>query len=132
MIPRPPRTTLTDTHLPYTTFFRSRRRHHHRRIDSRKSLNPLLGWRPLALCLADHAHDARERRIRGGPGRDDFESAHAIDGPGKDRCALCDGDGDALTCNRGLIDRRSEEHTSELQSLMRISYAVFCLKKKTN
>src|SRR3546814_6314380 len=30
------------------------------------------------------------------------------------------------------IGRRSEEHTSELQSLMRISYAVFCLKKKTN
>src|SRR3546814_10630796 len=30
------------------------------------------------------------------------------------------------------ISRRSEEHTSELQSLMRISYAVFCLKKKTN
>src|SRR3546814_4238268 len=30
-----------------------------------------------------------------------------------------------------LLDRRSEEHTSELQSLMRISYAVFCLKKKT-
>src|SRR3546814_5142813 len=33
---------------------------------------------------------------------------------------------------RGLADRRSEEHTSELQSLMRISYAVFCLKKKKN
>src|SRR3546814_5185035 len=32
---------------------------------------------------------------------------------------------------RGTIDQRSEEHTSELQSLMRISYAVFCLKKKT-
>src|SRR3546814_3457096 len=32
----------------------------------------------------------------------------------------------------GLIRRRSEEHTSELQSLMRISYAVFCLKKKKN
>src|SRR3546814_9570368 len=31
-----------------------------------------------------------------------------------------------------LADERSEEHTSELQSLMRISYAVFCLKKKTN
>src|SRR3546814_3781592 len=30
-----------------------------------------------------------------------------------------------------VLDRRSEEHTSELQSLMRISYAVFCLKKKT-
>src|SRR3546814_10051287 len=32
----------------------------------------------------------------------------------------------------GLVPRRSEEHTSELQSLMRISYAVFCLKKNTN
>src|SRR3546814_2265242 len=34
--------------------------------------------------------------------------------------------------DRPLIPARSEEHTSELQSLMRISYAVFCLKKKTN
>src|SRR3546814_8172403 len=32
----------------------------------------------------------------------------------------------------GLVEGRSEEHTSELQSLMRISYAVFCLKKKKN
>src|SRR3546814_3609908 len=37
-----------------------------------------------------------------------------------------------LTVERGMgfVERRSEEHTSELQSLMRISYAVFCLKKK--
>src|SRR3546814_9429372 len=36
-------------------------------------------------------------------------------------------------CQRAQVDReRSEEHTSELQSLMRISYAVFCLKKKKN
>src|SRR3546814_4924748 len=35
-------------------------------------------------------------------------------------------------CLAGVPQRRSEEHTSELQSLMRISYAVFCLKKKTN
>src|SRR3546814_5801602 len=34
-------------------------------------------------------------------------------------------------CGKTEISRRSEEHTSELQSLMRISYAVFCLKKKT-
>src|SRR3546814_7120758 len=33
-------------------------------------------------------------------------------------------------CHRGPVGFRSEEHTSELQSLMRISYAVFCLKKK--
>src|SRR3546814_9900432 len=32
---------------------------------------------------------------------------------------------------RALVDQRSEEHTSELQSLMRTSFAVFCLKKKT-
>src|SRR3546814_10467360 len=34
--------------------------------------------------------------------------------------------------SRHIVQRRSEEHTSELQSLMRISYAVFCLKKKKN
>src|SRR3546814_3380891 len=43
----------------------------------------------------------------------------------KGRCALI-----ADTCKKALAPR-SEEHTSELQSLMRISYAVFCLKKKT-
>src|SRR3546814_7419507 len=42
---------------------------------------------------------------------------------------LQDGRDDVL---RGLDGRRSEEHTSELQSLMRISYAVFCLTKKNN
>src|SRR3546814_699222 len=39
---------------------------------------------------------------------------------------------DDQTLAKSLFDFRSEEHTSELQSLMRISYAVFCLKKKTN
>src|SRR3546814_8767024 len=38
---------------------------------------------------------------------------------------------DSLTSNGNLLWSRSEEHTSELQSLMRISYAVFCLKKET-
>src|SRR3546814_2070481 len=37
---------------------------------------------------------------------------------------------DSVFANAGTTGRRSEEHTSELQSLMRISYAVFCLKKK--
>src|SRR3546814_1065533 len=37
-----------------------------------------------------------------------------------------------LAAHARLAAQRSEEHTSELQSLMRISYAVFCLKKKTN
>src|SRR3546814_7684174 len=39
--------------------------------------------------------------------------------------------GDVCVVNSAEIYERSEEHTSELQSLMRISYAVFCLKKKT-
>src|SRR3546814_1602940 len=38
---------------------------------------------------------------------------------------------DMLMCDRKRLNGRSEEHTSELQSLMRSSYAVFCLKKKT-
>src|SRR3546814_15889610 len=42
------------------------------------------------------------------------------------------GDGDLHQVADDLLDIRSEEHTSELQSLMRISYAVFCLKKKKN
>src|SRR3546814_7652070 len=44
--------------------------------------------------------------------------------------AVSDGDGRALPSYDDLLQERSEEHTSELQSLMRISYAVFCLKKK--
>src|SRR3546814_10160961 len=39
---------------------------------------------------------------------------------------------DQAACVRLFFEERSEEHTSELQSLMRISYAVFCLKKKNN
>src|SRR3546814_4165941 len=49
-----------------------------------------------------------------------------IDGRGKDIAMLRDPFGGAFAIGR------SEEHTSELQSLMRISYAVFCLKKKNN
>src|SRR3546814_10764079 len=44
----------------------------------------------------------------------------------------CTRRGDLRLCDLALRLRRSEEHTSELQSLMRISYAVFCLKKKTH
>src|SRR3546814_1997049 len=57
----------------------------------------------------------RERRA----GRDVEEAAHA-GAVGAQR----------LDAQRDGVFRRSEEHTSELQSLMRISYAVFCLKKK--
>src|SRR3546814_2686754 len=91
MIRRPPRSTRTDTRVPYTTLFRSSAC---RAICARSSARPRA--------------DPEGRRSGG-------------DHP------ACGRPPDAAYA-KGLC--RSEEHTSELQSLMRISYAVFCLKKK--
>src|SRR3546814_3456582 len=102
MMRRPPRSTRTDTLFPYTTLFRSH-------IDN--------GGPEIDEAIAGH----RDRQPRGG----------CVD-PGEAvgvRRAVGEGD----RAERVPIVRcrhRSEEHTSELQSLMRISYAVFCLKKK--
>src|SRR3546814_1204715 len=101
MIPRPPRSTRTDTLFPYTTLFRSTilrtkftelQRNEERRKTQRLDISVetvagLLPWREVVEPHQDVA--------------------------------------------TGEFQQRSEEHTSELQSLMRISYAVFCLKKKT-
>src|SRR3546814_2954404 len=100
---RPPRSTLTDTLFPYTTLFRSDRRLTcARRPDDRQR-----------LARPDGEADAVEDRAVGLVTKDDILERH--------RAAIDDERPRAL---------RSEEHTSELQSLMRISYAVFCLKKK--
>src|SRR3546814_7992147 len=106
MIRRPPRSTRTDTLFPYTT-----------------------------LCRAlGVAHDADEQ-LRSRPAhRRDQDSFHLRVG-NRVRCRH----DRVMGCPHGVIADnskpdaadRSEEHTSELQSLMRISYAVFCLKKKT-
>src|SRR3546814_4898621 len=61
-------------------------------------------------------------------GRDDLLPSAARDL----QCAGAPCDGDPPAGNHGSVSGRSEEHKSELQSLMRISYAVFCLKKNTN
>src|SRR3546814_4516452 len=107
MIRRPPRSTRTDTLLPYTTLFRSE----------------------------GHLHTGGQRGLRGAPeggGRQDRRGR-----PGEGRVSRPAGRlgvgaprAVRLRGRRHLHSRRSEEHTSELQSLMRISYAVFCLKKK--
>src|SRR3546814_1508123 len=102
MIRRPPRSTRTDTLFPYTTLFRS------------YSLSRT-ARREVVLC-----HHARGWRWPGT--RDDGMPAVSVAGSGAGCDAPCALIGSAFT--------RSEEHTSELQSLMRISYAVFCLKKK--
>src|SRR3546814_5061178 len=109
MIRRPPRSTLTDPPFPYTTLFRSiRRRQRHRHPSGRTRLlapaPPPEGAGGSALTR----HLGRGARAHG-------RHLRRRDGQ------------DALSRRR---HDRSEEHTSELQSLMRISYAVFCLKKK--
>src|SRR3546814_5461283 len=111
MIRRPPRSTRTDTLFPYTTLFRSHDRGLGRHC--RKIVNHEIDLQNLhnRRCSSGRP-EARNRswKSRG------VSSIHAI---------ITDSNGISLR-----ITIRSEEHTSELQSLMRISYAVFCLKKK--
>src|SRR3546814_8495166 len=104
MIRRPPRSTRTDTLLPYTTLFRSVIVDEARHADMARAIE-LSGRSPLVLTL-------------GGGGEHDLTGLVAKE------------PGSRITLRP--IDPRSEEHTSELQSLMRISYAVFCLKKKNS
>src|SRR3546814_9863154 len=119
MIRRPPRSTRTDALFPYTTLFRSLAEPHRTRH--------LFGHVVGALLLQVLAHPPRQAADRGplgdpGPRRE----------RGRDRYRRRAG--------RDLQDgkpqppelHRSEEQTSELQTLMRTSYAVFCLKKKKN
>src|SRR3546814_8715633 len=106
MIRPPPRSTRTDTLFPYTTLFRSQ--------DF-----GLIGFITLtpggSRCVA---------WLDGRPG------GHAP-ASSKAKCPRFAFGSELVMC-KGLAagSQRSEEHTSELQSLMRISYAVFCLKKK--
>src|SRR3546814_1851752 len=101
MIRRPPRSTRTDTLFPYTTLFRSRAELPREYDISAHETDPVAAKQATTL-----------RDVR----RDDYRPIHHN---GREQFA-------------DLYERlRSEEHTSELQSLMRISYAVFCLKKKT-
>src|SRR3546814_8150891 len=101
MIRRPPRSTLTDTLFPYTTLFRS----------------DVMGKGTAAAILMASVRTALRARVA------DLATGSADDL------------GQVVMSARDLVQHdleaaRSEEHTSELQSLMRISYAVFCLKKK--
>src|SRR3546814_10209389 len=114
----PPRSTRTDTRFPYTPLFRSSA------LIRGKTLLPA-GDRGAGH---DHRHGARASAhatvaVRFGELRHD----QTADPRARREPAGCDLAG-RLRNHRA--NRRSEEHTSELQSLMRISYAVFCLKKK--
>src|SRR3546814_5164476 len=106
MIRRPPRSTRTDTLFPYTTLFRAELR--------------------LQRAVERGACEAAgeiglERRI--------LRDRARFDGFAQHRRHRDVGDAE-IAREPGPVAQRSEEHTSELQSLMRISYAVFCSKKK--
>src|SRR3546814_9380822 len=110
MIRRPPRSTRTDTLFPYTTLFRSQTA-----VCVRRT------WRDRAVAGDDCALIAagiRRVALRGDALFFCCARCRCLRACGAARFACTPGEG------------RSEEHTSELQSLMRISYAVFCLKKK--
>src|SRR3546814_5839281 len=76
-------------------------------------------------AAADHRVEERVLQFGGNPRAvvDDLDACHQA------MTNMADGELPQCACAQG--ETRSEEHTSELQSLMRISYAVFCLKKKT-
>src|SRR3546814_7354241 len=109
MMRRPPMSTRTDTLFPYTTLFRSTDRRG--RLCGRGAADPDAGDRAGRGLWRAPARDIAADRRHGGAGH-----RAGTDRPRRG--------GDELA------GRRSEEHTSELQSLMRISYAVFCLKTK--
>src|SRR3546814_2312473 len=106
MLRPPPRSTRTDTLFPYTTLFRS-------------------------YAAGDHDGDPeRDRGRRADRDPDAPQPARSARRGRHGRSVRARGQAAAVRRQRRDA-QRSEEHTSELQSLMRISYAVFCLKKKT-
>src|SRR3546814_1146552 len=138
MIRRPPRSTRTDTPFPYTTLVRSRADsggaffhfHLRRRLDAAKLQTFAIGLYP-ADAVGMQAEHIGQHQDLGGAAR--VRLAKTIGLQGFD----CQVGQAALFYSFQRhqylfvqVENRSEEHTSELQSLMRISYAVFCLKKK--
>src|SRR3546814_9983197 len=116
MIRRPPRSTRTDTLFPYTTLFRSLDVTQHRFV-AEIFLGEIVGRQSGGVIGRQRDEVMEDARPLG---RIALEGADAVVGFIAQFGAV-------------IIDAhqlRSEEHTSELQSLMRNSYAVFCLKKK--
>src|SRR3546814_6615557 len=130
MIRRPPRSTRTDTLFPYTTLFRSASARRAGGKSCRNAFAP--GWRARRARVPPASLASPYTRPDPGDGPDmrerNFVVAAAV---ARWTVVLLLAIG-LVACERSPQGQRSEEHTSELQSLMRISYAVFCLKKKTN
>src|SRR3546814_9977015 len=119
MLRRPPRSTRTDTLFPYTTLFRSLNSSKKKKRLTRKNGRPrakdghLRQRRPTNQAKSQMAAQSAARRTAGHTGAPSPSMSSKASG------VVAVG-----------VSPRSEEHTSELQALMRISYAVLCLKKK--
>src|SRR3546814_3227807 len=125
MIRRPPRSTRTDTLFPYTTLFRSKAAIEHALAVKGHGIRSQVRQtrvrhRRLVACVP------RFLRRPDDPGEDDIFVLLRLHGHEEIGLLAL---GEIVTPALHHM-QRSEEHTSELQSLMRISYAVFCLKKK--
>src|SRR3546814_3653353 len=122
MIRSPPRSTLTVTLVPYTTLFRYA-------FVARANPDGAIRRLDAVAVLFQRETEARGQGFRVSP--QDV-------GGGRKAGIVDQADDEAGFRSAGIAEvragqadaKRSEEHTSELQSLMRISYAVFCLKKK--
>src|SRR3546814_10292730 len=134
MIRRPPRSTRTDTLFPYTTLFRSdavaagaAAAEPGAEADDQPAdqQNRQRRREPRFDRSANQRHDARAQRQPDDERRRDSPGGAAVRQSGRARGEPAH-PGDPPEPEQ---HHRSEEHTSELQSLMRISYAVFCLKK---
>src|SRR3546814_8335589 len=112
MIRRPPRSTRTDTLFPYTTLVRS-----------------LVALNTAMLLFSSITYGFAVLQMQQGKvrGTQIWLAVTALFGAAFLAIELYE-----FSHLIGIGATRSEEHTSELQSLMRISYAVFCLKKKTH
>src|SRR3546814_7133713 len=124
---RPPRSTRTDTLFPHTTLFRSRRR-----------VEPCVN-------VGDEEVEGIIERLKEAQGSEEYrvgeiflsatpENKAEVMANAERIAEQIRGGASFIAYARQFsqASSRSEEHTSELQSLMRISYAVFCLKKKHN
>src|SRR3546814_1316750 len=124
MIRRQPRSTRTDTLFPYTTLFRSHKEQLDGMMVGDSFANHFTGMvdilaKPNGIRLMDYTLDACPPI---------FGYAAEVSAAYGERCVARNARVFELIKQNHYP--RSEEHTSELQSLMRISYAVFCLKKK--
>src|SRR3546814_10031397 len=120
MIRLPPRSTRTDTLFPYTTLFRSLDVQYSDRtfVESRRDLTISEARRGLTNVEYDENGIVRY-----------LEGSSSLESNGSELSRSEEYLGSGLSVE-WMPNDRSEEHTSELQSLMRNSYAVFCLKKK--